>query len=204
MKYTRNWLKDQIKSGKTFTYFGFWGQSSESMQEQAMSNFYRVQFEAPLVHGENKGSMVTFSCSEQYFMYLKAVVFNDLPIIEKLLINNKDGNYYKKLGRKIGNIEINPKSKPYDDVIWDSVRDKAMYKSLYYKFKNTKLKQWLLSTGDSILIEASPFDKIWGIGLGKKNRQGIYDESEKWKDVYAWKGDNKLGFLLMEIRDNLV
>lgn len=78
-----------------------------------------------------------------------------------------------------------------------------MYKSLYYKFKNTKLKQWLLSTGDSVLIEASPFDKIWGVGLGKKNRQGIYDESEKWKNVYSWKGDNKLGFLLMEIRDTL-
>lgn len=203
MKYTRNWLKDQIKSGKTFTYFGFWGDRADKPEERAMSNFHQVTFEAPLVHGDSKGSMVTFSCSEQYFMYLKAVVFNDLPIIEQLLINNKDGNYYKKLGRKVGDVSINPNAKPYDDVLWDSVRDKVMYKSLYYKFKNPKLKKWLLDTGDSIIVEASPFDRIWGVGLGKQTRQGKYDTTEQWKDVYAWKGDNKLGFLLMEIRDTL-
>lgn len=203
MKYSKEWLKEEIKKGKEFSYFGFWGQKSELINEKAMSNFYKKEFKAPLAHGKNKGDMVSFTCSEQYFMYLKALIFNDMLVAKKILVNGMDGNYYKSLGRKVGDLENNPKAKPYDDSTWDSVRDKAMYKALYFKFKDPQLKQWLLDTGDSIIVEASPMDKIWGVGLGKTNRQGIYDKSEKWKDVYSWRGDNKLGFLLMEIRDNL-
>ena len=57
------------------------------------------------------------------------------------------------------------------------------------------LKEFLLSTGDKILVEASPYDKIWGIGM-KEDTPGIYNPVN-------WKGENLLGFALMEVRDRL-
>ena len=57
------------------------------------------------------------------------------------------------------------------------------------------MMDFLLSTGDKILVEASPLDTIWGIGLSKDN--------EKAQNIAAWRGKNLLGFALMEVRDEI-
>jgi len=68
---------------------------------------------------------------------------------------------------------------------WNSVKEQVMLEALRSKFKASPLKQLLLSTGDKVLVEASPLDDYWGSG---KQRQGL----------------NRLGILLMQVRDELI
>lgn len=192
---------NQYNNGKQFSFIGFWGNQSDNEIERSFSNFYKVQFTAPLLHGKNKGDLYTFCCSEQYFMYLKALVFKSLVVAEKILVNNQNPKYYKDLGRKVGNLEIDPNCDPYDDKKWDSLRDKCMLKALHYKFQNKKMRENLLMTDKAVLVETSPYDAIWGIKLGKVDRNG---NPTQWRNPNNWKGDNKLGFALMETRDNLL
>lgn len=198
MKYTKEWLIEEIKKGKEFEYFGFWGQRTESIEERAMSNFYQSNFEAPLAHGKDKGKMRTFSCSEQYLMYLKALCFNDIPKAEETLVNGKYGKFYQSIGRQVGE---SPNSKPYDEEYWASLRARVTYKAVYYKFKDPQLKKWLLSTGDKIIVETSPLDRYFGVGLAKTNKQGVKTD---WENPLKWRGDNILGFVLMEVRDTIL
>lgn len=93
----------------------------------------------------------------------------------------------KKLGRKVRN---------YDDVTWKEKRFDVVVKGNIAKFsQNEKLQNFLLSTGDKILVEASPKDTVWGIGLDESSPEAIQPSK--------WKGDNLLGFALMEVRDIL-
>lgn len=94
---------------------------------------------------------------------------------------------YKKLGRSVKN---------YDNMIWNVTRYTAMLDGLRYKYtQNETLLKHLASTGDSIIVETSPYDAIWGIKMSK---------DMEWKNPFNWKGDNLLGFALMELRDELV
>ena len=61
--------------------------------------------------------------------------------------------------------------------------------------QNDELRNFLLSTGDKVLVEASPSDRIWGIGLGKNNPDAL--------DPTKWRGQNLLGFALMNVRDSI-
>ena len=93
----------------------------------------------------------------------------------------------KALGRKVRN---------FDPQVWDKLKYSIVLNGNYYKFtQNKEMMDFLLSTGDKILVEASPVDTIWGIGLGKEN--------EKAKNVAMWRGKNLLGFALMEVRDEI-
>ncbi len=68
-------------------------------------------------------------------------------------------------------------------------------KGCFYKFsQNEELADILRSTKTCILAEAAPRDRIWGVGVGK----------DKARDRSMWRGQNKLGFVLMEIRSQLV
>ena len=71
-----------------------------------------------------------------------------------------------------------------------------MYQALEYKFtQNPKLKELLLSMGDKEFVEASPYDKIWGIGLDENDVRCL--------DKSQWQGKNWLGEAIMEVRDRL-
>ena len=92
---------------------------------------------------------------------------------------------YKKLGRKVRN---------FDSKVWDEKKYDIVVEGNKAKFsQNPELMEFLLSTGDAILVEASPYDKIWGIGLDI--------ETAKEGSVEDWKGENLLGCALMEARD---
>lgn len=134
-----------------------------------LSNFYPV----PFVDHQNN-----FSCNEQYIMYRKALLFNDPSSAEKIL-EAETPLKAKKLGRQVAN---------FDDKVWKEHRLEIMTSGLRLKFsQNPKLKEMLLETGDKILAEASPFDKIWGIGYNK--------HVAVKKDPKDWPGQNLLGFL---------
>ena len=155
----------------TDTHVYFWG--------SYLSNFYRCPF--------NVGGVV-FVTSEHYFMIQKAVTFGDHVSVRDML-DAYDGKAVKALGRKVKN---------FDPVVWDAVSYQAMLDACWHKFSsedNQDIAEKLLSTGDKVLVEASPLDKIWGVGLHEDDPL-ILDENN-------WKGENRLGKVLMEVRTRL-
>ncbi len=129
---------------------------------------------------------VEFSSVEQYMMYEKAMLFNDVEIAEQIMSTSNVGKI-KALGRSVRN---------YNDVVWNGVRQIVVYKALLEKFRqNDELKNKLLATGGNILAECAVQDYIWGIGLSMKDDNRF--------NIEKWCGQNLLGFTLMMVRDKL-
>jgi len=127
-----------------------------------------------------------YATAEHYMMAEKARLFGDESIRAKILTKTSPKDV-KDLGRQISN---------FDSEIWDKEKKAIVVKGNYLKFsQNAELKQFLLTTGNKILVEASPVDKIWGIGLAENHPDAL--------SPHAWKGENLLGFALMEVRDRL-
>lgn len=126
---------------------------------------------------------VTFPTAEHYMMYKKAMAFDDKEIANKIL-TAKYPKEVKELGRKVKN---------FDEAHWDAVKESVVTLGSILKFNSSeKLMNTLLDTGDLILVEASPYDKIWGIGLEEMDPR-VLDESK-------WQGQNLLGICLMNAR----
>lgn len=129
---------------------------------------------------------IRFTRGEQYMMYQKAMLFGDTHIAE-LILKTDDPAKHKELGRMVSN---------YDDSVWAAKRVDIMVDGLFEKFnQNPKLKEALLNTGTSIIVEASPVDKIWGIGLAETHPDAT--------NPSKWRGLNLLGIVLMRVRDKL-
>ena len=130
---------------------------------------------------------IKYSCAEQYMMYQKALVFNDMERAEAIL---KTGNpkEQKRLGRLVAN---------YDDALWVPKAEDIVYQGSYYKYtQNLNLKKLLFVTAGTTLVEASPRDNRWGVGLS--------EDDPRILDPATWRGENKLGFILTKLRDNLI
>ena len=129
---------------------------------------------------------IKFSSMEQYMMYMKAIVFNDIKIASQIM-ETSDVGKIKAFGRSVSN---------YNDIIWNGMRQPIIYKGLIEKFRqNDELKKKLLDTGDAILAECAVQDKIWGIGISMT-------DSNK-NDMTKWRGQNLLGFSLMLVRNEI-
>ena len=84
----------------------------------------------------------------------------------------------------------------FNQEIWNQNKFKIVKEGTLHKFsQNEDLKTFLLATGNRIIVEASPVDPIWGIGLPKDHKDAERPEN--------WRGENLLGFALMEVRDDL-
>lgn len=186
--YSYEQLKKSLKQGKKHTFIGFYGSKTESLRDRSFSNFYKCRFAVPTPFGDQ-----TFTCSEQYFMFRKALLFNSPDIAEKILNPTLRPSDYKQLGREIDK---------YNDAVWKANRVDAMHDALWYKFtQNKQLAEFLLGTGDAVLVETSPYDKVWGVGLGKHSKPG--KPYVDWTNIDNWRGENLLGFTLMRVRDEL-
>jgi len=129
---------------------------------------------------------VLYNCAEQFIMVQKALYFKDFNTALRVIqsIHPKE---QKALGRKVK--EFNPEW-------WAQVAKDIVYMGNYNKFtQNQHLLQNLMDTNGTTLVEASPFDCIWGIGLAEDNPLAL--------DRASWKGSNWLGEVLTELRDNL-
>ncbi|PPJ50641.1 hypothetical protein CBER1_05248 [Cercospora berteroae] len=127
----------------------------------------------------------TYNCAEQYMMYHKAILFNDLDIASQLLETDSP-RQQKSLGAKVKN---------FNDKVWNKEKSNIVENGNWLKFtQNEELKTWLLSTGESELVEASPYDRIWGIGFTAGDAVKV--ERSLW-------GENLLGEALMRVRDRL-
>jgi ribA/ribD-fused uncharacterized protein len=129
---------------------------------------------------------IEYNCCEQYMMHQKALTFGDTDTA-KLIMKAEHPKDQKALGRQVKN---------FDKAKWDTVSIGIVYKGNYAKFsQNDELGDELLATGNKILVEASPYDTIWGIGMGEKE-PGINDPAN-------WKGLNLLGWSIMLVRKEL-
>lgn len=153
----------------TDTHVYFW------RNKAPFSNFYRRPF-------TYKGYALQFS--EQGFMMEKAFLFDPSKVDAIARVTQPDKA--KALGRAVQN---------YDDAVWSSVRYDKMVEVLKAKFTEPFMCDILLRTGDRIIVEASPYDRIWGVGLDVEDTR-ILDEKN-------WRGQNLLGKALMEVRDQL-
>lgn len=129
---------------------------------------------------------IQYSSMEQYMMYQKALLFQDMEIAKQIL-NTSNVGKIKALGRSVKN---------YEDVIWNGMRQIIVYQGLLQKFQqNTELKEKLLATQEHLLAECAVQDKIWGIGLSMKDERRLH--------LDKWQGQNLLGFSLMRVRSAL-
>ena len=152
------------------------------------SNWYPAAFDVEVMF-EGKKQKLHFYNSEQYFMFVKAIVFGDNETAKKILAA-KDPKKAKKLGREVKN---------YDDEVWSKMRYKIMVDANKAKYsQNEELKKLILS--DELkgkgFVEASPIDGIWGIKLGENDPLA--------DDEAHWKGQNLLGKALDETREWLL
>ena len=144
------------------------------------SNWHPAEFDV-----EVNGVECHFFNTEQYFMYMKAIVFGDEEIAKQILADG-DPKKAKALGRKVQN---------YDEPVWNDKRYQIMLKANVAKFsQNEDLKQLLLSPeyDGRGFVEASPYDKVWGVCM--------YESNPDIDDETKWKGLNLLGKVLDETR----
>lgn len=119
-------------------------------------------------------------------MYHKALLFDDQEIADALMLEPEPSKQ-KALGRKV---------KGFDQQKWKEKREKIVEEGNWWKFtqpKEGRIDSMLLETRDRLLVEASPYDRIWGIGYGASNAE---ENRDKW-------GENLLGKALMSVRDQL-
>ena len=153
----------------TETHVFFWGGE--------LSNWFWSKF---------KYKDITFDNTEQAFMWEKANVFCDKETADKIL-RTPNPKENKKLGRQVTGFNTEE---------WIMYSYIFMVAVNYCKYsQNPELKEILLSTGDKTLVEASPVDKIWGIG--------IHWRDDDCLDETKWQGMNLLGKALMHVRDEL-
>ena len=130
---------------------------------------------------------VKYFSAEQFMMAGKAKVMDDKDTLA-LILKSNDPSECKQLGRKI---------KPWDQEKWDANKEDIVYNGNYAKFsQNEDLKKEILSYDTKkIFVEASAYDKIWGIGLDTHDK--------KADDKSNWEGTNLLGQQITKVRDEL-
>lgn len=164
-----------IHNGKyTFFYggpFSQWFHSYFKVRENKIGNY--------------KSGPFLFNTAEQYMMYQKAALFEDYNAAA-LILKSTSPKEQKALGR--GVID-------FDKDVWEQHAREIVWNGNFEKFnQNPALYKDLMNTGDSILVEASPYDTIWGIGLN--------EETARITPVEDWKGTNWLGEVLTDLKQH--
>lgn len=126
---------------------------------------------------------IRYNCAEQWMMAAKALFFKDFYAYEKVM-KSEDPREQKAIGRKVS---------LFDEKAWDSVSFDVVLNGNTLKYgQNPRLLEILLSTGQRELVEASPTDCVWGVGLAEDDPKAL--------DKNQWRGENRLGKVLMKVR----
>lgn len=141
------------------------------------SNFYRQSFTV---------EKIEYKTVEQFYQSEKTRYFGDFTQTMEIM-KTVAPSKCKELGRKVKNFSL---------LAWSEVADKVMLEGVKeIFFQNQHLREKLLETGNSTIVEATPFDIYWGSGLGIDNEDN--------RDTGRWRGYNKLGEILMFVREML-
>lgn len=124
-----------------------------------------------------------FQTAEHFMMWCKAIIFGDAEVARQIL-QTQSPKEAKALGRKVAG---------FDADVWDAHSQAVVLAGNMAKFTHhPELAEVLLDTGDTLLVEASPYDRIWGAGIAADDPR-IHDTSQ-------WLGQNRLGIALMDVR----
>lgn len=170
----------RIEAGESFKYVYFWGhrqKRSGVVDKSCFSQWFEADF---VVDGE------TYRSAEHYMMAGKARLFGDEAALARIHAARTPAEA-KSIGREILG---------FNEAAWNAERLAIVTRANHAKFgQNPALREFLLGTGDRVLVEASPVDAIWGIGLA-----GDHPDAG---NPSRWRGLNLLGFALMNARDLL-
>lgn len=173
-------LQQRIASGERVKFLYFWGhqpQRDGSIGPGCLSQWWPAEF---TVDG------VRYPSAEHYMMAEKARLFGDLAAVDRILAARTPAEA-KNLGREV---------QGFDDEAWADARFEIVVAGSTAKFgQDPALRSYLVGTGSRVLVEASPLDRVWGIGL--------VAEDPRAADPAGWRGLNLLGFALMEARASL-
>jgi len=180
MKYSLTWLNQEVEKGEQREFLFFWGHTQKNkglIDKSCFSQWFPSPF---TVDG------VTYATAEHWMMAKKAELFNEIEIRQEILGSGTPA-IAKEFGRKVKN---------FDDEKWSKACFEIVVEGNINKFsQRDELRKFLLNTGDKVIVEASPTDTIWGIGLAQ--------DDPRAPSPSAWRGTNLLGFALMEVRDYL-
>lgn len=176
----REALIEAMAAGRAFEFLPFYGHTARP--DGALSNACFSQWWPAAFTHEG----VRYDTAEQFMMAEKARLFGDGEMLTAIL-REPDPAKVKKLGRRV---------QRFDASAWERHRFEAVTRGNVSKFSSSAaLETFLLATGDAVLVEAAPRDRIWGVGLGRTNPR-ISKPAE-------WNGQNLLGFALMRAREVL-
>ena len=177
---SREELIAAVAAGRRFHYSCFWGHRKPEGGGVSKSCFSQWWEQAFTVEAE------VFPTAEHYMMVRKARLCGDEEAARKILAA-KGPKEAKALGRKV---------RGFSEEKWLAHREAIVFAGNLAKFgQHATLREFLLETGDAVLVEASPLDTIWGIGAAQADPTAT--------DPAAWRGLNLLGFALMKVREAL-
>ncbi|WLE95427.1 MAG: NADAR family protein [Candidatus Electrothrix communis] len=169
-----------FNAGHRPEYIFFWRHTPPedgSANQSCLSQWYAASFEV---------EKIRFPTAEHYMMYRKAELFGDSDAAAKVMQSDNPGAA-KAVGRSVRNFQRET---------WNKHCVETVTLGNINKFaQNRVILNYLLATDNKVLAEASPYDGVWGIGLGS-DAKGI-------ENPLTWKGKNLLGFALMEARARL-
>ncbi|GAA3619468.1 NADAR family protein [Nonomuraea rosea] len=168
------------QAGRALKYLCFWGHQPArdgGVGPGCLSQWWPVAF-------TEDGH--TYASAEHYMMAHKAWLSGDEESAERILASGHPGEA-KKLGRTV---------RDFDEATWDARRFDIVVRGNTAKFgQHAELADFLLGTANRVLVEASPLDRVWGIGLAADDPRAA--------SPATWRGLNLLGFALMAARDAL-
>jgi len=170
-------LRARSQSGERLRYLFFWGHraSRQRITAACFSQWYPAPF---VVAG------VSYATAEHFMMAQKAALFGDEQVRSRVLAATNPGAA-KALGRSVHG---------FDEALWVAHRFDIVVQGNQAKFsQNPALSEFLQNTSERVLVEASPVDRIWGIGLSQDHPDAAHPE--------RWLGLNLLGFALMQVRE---
>ena len=170
-------LRSRFNSGEKLKFVFFWGhqRGKDGVTASCFSQWYSAPF---IVDGQR------YPTAEHFMMAEKAALFGDHQTRAQVLQAANPGAA-KALGRQV---------RGFDKAAWVDNRFSIVVRANMAKFaENPELRQFLKQTGSRVLVETSPVDRIWGIGMAQEN--------EKVNNPNLWRGLNLLGFALMQVRD---
>lgn len=165
------------QAGAVLKYLFFWGHTprqSGVVDKSCLSQWYPAPFE---LEG------VRYTSAEHYMMAEKARLFGDSAALVAILAARTPAEA-KTLGRKVHG---------FDEVAWERQRFAIVSRGSWAKFdQHPELKAFLLASAGRVLVEASPHDRVWGVGLAQ--------DDPRIQEPAQWRGLNLLGFALMAAR----
>ncbi len=178
-----NWddLKRAYNAGEKMKFVFFWKPTPAAdghICESCLGQWWESRFQM---------DGVEYTCAEQFMMAEKARMFGDKGMLAKIM-ETPHPKEMKAYGRAVSG---------FDKTAWDNACYQIVKRGNLAKFsQNPELLEYLFTTKNRILVEASPMDRIWGIGMGKNNPDA--------QCPLKWRGKNLLGFALTEARDELL